>query len=281
MELLPVLQRIAANGIEMECAMAGPETGPKVLLIHGLGWDATRLWSGTLSAFAAAGFRAVAPNLRGVGGTEATEAPYSTGLYAQDLDALLDGLGIARCAVVGFSMGASVVAAMLAGPRADRIGPVVLACGGLPGSAEGAAATEAMLARAQTLGPAAFAAEQAAEVFRPAWAAAHPEAVTDFRRWRAAMDQNALFRAFRSGYGVDLSRVVPAADRPTLVIAADEDAFCPLEDMRRMAEAIPGARFDVIEESGHMAPVEQPAAFEAALRQFLDAEWKAGQCPTA
>jgi hypothetical protein len=41
-----------------------------------------------------------------------------------------------------------------------------------------------MLARAETLGPAAFAGEQAEAIFRPAWAAANPAAVEDFKRWR-------------------------------------------------------------------------------------------------
>ena len=88
------IQRIEAGGIAMECAVAGAIDAPPVLLIHGLGWDAARLWAGVLPALAEAGFRAYAPNLRGVGGTEATDAAYSTDLYARDLEALLATLGI-------------------------------------------------------------------------------------------------------------------------------------------------------------------------------------------
>ena len=49
-----------------------------------------------------------------------------------------------------------------------------------------------------TLGPRAFAAEQAAAICRPEWAAAHPGEVARFIDWRAAMDQAGLWRAFRS-----------------------------------------------------------------------------------
>ncbi len=262
------MKRIEAGGLTMEYAEAGPPEASPVLLIHGLGWDAWRLWQGTLAALAEAGLRGLAPNLRGVGGTDATDADYTTQLYAADLLAFLQALGVDRCQVVGFSMGASIAAALV--DRApESVTGLSLACGGLHGTEDGRQGVEAMLARAETLGPEAFAAEQAEAVFRPAWAAAHPEAVADFKRWRAAMNQSALRRAFRSGYGVDMRAVVQGAGLPTQVIAADTDAYCPLDDMRAMAAAIPGARLDVIDASGHMAPIEQPAAFEAALLRFL------------
>jgi 3-oxoadipate enol-lactonase len=261
------MQMIEAGGVAMEYAFAGAEDAPPVLLIHGLGWDAGRLWAGVLPALAAAGFRAYAPNLRGVGGTEATEAAYTTQLYAQDLDAFLQALDIDRLPVVGFSMGASIAGALVA--RSGRVSALTLACGGLHGTEAGRRGVEEMLARAETLGPAAFAEEQAEAIFRPAWAAANPIAVDDFKDWRAAMNQDALFRAFRSGYGVDMRATVREAGLPTQVIAADTDAFCVLDDMRAMAEAIPGARFDVIETCGHMATVEQTEAFNALLVGFL------------
>jgi len=261
------MRTITANGIRQEYLDEGAPDAPPVLLIHGLGWDAARLWAGVLPALAEAGFRAYAPNLRGVGGTEATDAAYSTDLYARDLEALLATLGIDRAPVVGFSMGASVAGALVG--LSDRVSALTLACGGLHGTEAGRRGVEEMLARAETLGPEAFAAEQAEAIFRPAWAAANPAAVDDFKRWRAEMNQDALFRAFRSGYGVDMRAVVQGAGLPTQVIAADSDAFCELDDMRAMADAIPGARFDVIEACGHMATIERLDAFNAALLSFV------------
>jgi pyroglutamyl-peptidase len=86
------------------------------------------------------------------------------------------------------------------------------------------------------------------------------------------MNQDALFRAFRSGYGADFRAAVRGAGVPTQVIAADTDAFCELDDMRAMAEAIPGARFDVIEACGHMATIEQLEVFNRVLVGFLQDE---------
>jgi 3-oxoadipate enol-lactonase len=197
--------------------------------------------------------------------------PYTTGLYAADLAAFLDDLGLGPLPVVGFSMGASIAGALVA--RAPNlVSALCLACGGLHATEAGRLGTEAMLARADTLGPDTFAAEQAEAIFRPAWAAAHAPAVAEFKRWRAAMNQSALFRAFRSGYGVDMRAAVRSAGLPTQVIAADTDAFCDLDDMRALAGSIPGARFDVITECGHMATIEQPEAFNRALLDFLAAQ---------
>lgn len=262
--------RVQANDVSMEYLHAGPADAPVVLLIHGLGWDAARLWAGALPALAAAGFRALAPNLRGVGGTEVTSTAYTTALYSADIEAFLAAMRVGRAHVVGFSMGASIAGALVA--RSARVATLTLACGGLHATEAGRDGVEAMLARAKTLGPAAFAAEQARAIFHPAWAATHPDAVADFRIWRAAMDQAVLFRAFRSGYGTDTRAAVRGAGLPTQVIAADADAFLPLEDMRALAASIPGARFDVIADCGHMATVERSEAFNAALMGFLDAQ---------
>ena len=204
------MRTIQANGISMEYAEAGGPDAPPVLLIHGLGWDAWRLWRGvSCPRWRRPGSARSPPNLRGVGGTEATEAAYTTELYAQDLEAFLAALGITRAPVVGFSMGASIAAALVA--RLARVSALTLACGGLHATEAGRRGVEEMLARAEALGPSAFAAEQAEAIFRPAWAGANPDAVEDFKEWRAAMNQSALFRAFRSGYGADYRATVREA----------------------------------------------------------------------
>jgi non-heme chloroperoxidase len=56
---------------------------------------------------------------------------------------------------------------------------------------------------------------------------------------------------------------------PTLVICGAEDAGSPPEVMRGMAEAIPQARFELIEEAGHLSNLEQPARFSALVGEFL------------
>ena len=56
---------------------------------------------------------------------------------------------------------------------------------------------------------------------------------------------------------------------PTLVIVGEDDAIFPPAEMRGVAAAIRGAEFVVVPAAGHMAPPENPAAFNAALEKFL------------
>lgn len=59
---------------------------------------------------------------------------------------------------------------------------------------------------------------------------------------------------------------------PTAVICGREDAWSPVEAHVIMSEAIPGAELTIIEDCGHMAPVEQPEAVAAALRRLMQRE---------
>lgn len=67
----------------------------------------------------------------------------------------------------------------------------------------------------------------------------------------------------------DSTEVVAAIRVPTLVICGAEDANAPVDEMRAMAATIPGSRFAVIEQAGHLSNLEQPAEFGALLNDFL------------
>jgi pimeloyl-ACP methyl ester carboxylesterase len=56
---------------------------------------------------------------------------------------------------------------------------------------------------------------------------------------------------------------------PTLVLVGEHDAITPADQMKTMASLIPHAEFVVIPHAGHMSPLEQPAAVNAAIRTFL------------
>lgn len=262
---------IAANGIVQHVRMTGRADAPAVMLIHGLGWDGT-LWQRELTTLAAAGWRAVAPDLRGMGRSDKPDAPSSIPLYAADLVALADALAIARFAVVGFSLGGTIALAM-AEAAPTRLTAAICACAAVVESAAGAAATEAMLARAATLGAQRFAEEQAQAIWSPSWAGDHREEVARFVAWRAAMDQAALARAFRSSRGFDLRPALARLSLPIRIIAADGDSFVGVEACRALAATLPDADFVAIADAGHMASLEQPAAFQAALLGFLERAW--------
>jgi pimeloyl-ACP methyl ester carboxylesterase len=98
---------VTANGIRMRIAHAG--AGPLVLLLHGFP-ESWYSWRHQLPALAMAGFRVVAPDQRGYGGTEAppTVESYDMLHLVDDAVGLLDTLGEEQAVVVGHDWGAPV-----------------------------------------------------------------------------------------------------------------------------------------------------------------------------
>ncbi len=98
-------RQIEANGIRLHVAEAG--SGPAVILCHG--WPETWYsWRHQLEALAAAGFRALAPDMRGYGRSDAPEAveAYTQLHIVGDMVGLLDALGIQQAVIVGHDGGA-------------------------------------------------------------------------------------------------------------------------------------------------------------------------------
>jgi 3-oxoadipate enol-lactonase len=67
----------------------------------------------------------------------------------------------------------------------------------------------------------------------------------------------------------DTRDVLPTVTVPTLIIAAEQDRVVPPARARELHAAIPGSRLVMIENAGHLPCVEQPDAYNAAVRAFL------------
>jgi pimeloyl-ACP methyl ester carboxylesterase len=63
--------------------------------------------------------------------------------------------------------------------------------------------------------------------------------------------------------------LLPTIHCPTLVLVGRQDVLTPLELSQEIASAIPGARLEIIEDSGHLSTLEQPDAVNRALRRWL------------
>lgn len=102
-----ILQTLPVNGIHMRVAVQG--SGPLVLLCHGFpeSWCS---WRHQLAALASAGYRAVAPDLRGYGGTDAPPdvASYTMLHHVGDMTELVHALGETQAVIVGHDWGAPV-----------------------------------------------------------------------------------------------------------------------------------------------------------------------------
>ena len=237
--------------------------GPPVVLLHGIG-GAAPLWEAT--ARGVAGRRVLAWNQPGYGGTPLID-PLTFPALA---DALADALPSPAVDLVGHSMG-GMIAMEFAIRHPSRLRRLVLYATTPAFGARDPAFAEAFMAA--RLGPldagrsmaecaAALAggmcgpgADPGAEAAAIAAMAGVPAAT-----YRATLACLATF---------DRRAEIAGIAAPTLCLAGSEDSVAPARTMQRMAAAIPGARFAVIEGGGHLMHLERPAAFQAALRDLL------------
>lgn len=115
---------VDVNGVRLRVWQAGPEDGPVVLLAHGFP-ELAYSWRHQIPALAAAGYRVMAPDQRGYGGSDrpAQVEAYDIAALTGDLVALMDLAGAERAAVVGHDWGA-VVAWSTALLNPDRVAAV-------------------------------------------------------------------------------------------------------------------------------------------------------------
>ncbi|HEU4384739.1 MAG TPA: alpha/beta hydrolase [Anaeromyxobacteraceae bacterium] len=103
---VPREQWLRANGLDFFALDDGPEDGPLALLLHGFP-ELSRSWRHQLPALAAAGWRAVAPDLRGYG-QSGLRGPYDLGTLSRDVRDLVLALGRERAVVCGHDWGGAV-----------------------------------------------------------------------------------------------------------------------------------------------------------------------------
>ncbi|TDD56527.1 alpha/beta fold hydrolase [Saccharopolyspora elongata] len=130
--IVPDIALVRANGIDVNVAVAG--AGPAVLLLHGFP-QTWRLWSEVIPQLAPR-HRVIAPDLRGLGASTRAADGYDAGTLAADAEALLDALGEQTAAVVGIDAG-TPPAFLLAMRRPERIRRLVVMeslLGTLPGA---------------------------------------------------------------------------------------------------------------------------------------------------
>ncbi|HEV3132342.1 MAG TPA: alpha/beta hydrolase, partial [Acidimicrobiales bacterium] len=104
-------QQIRANGIDLHVASSGPEDGPPLVLCHGFP-ELWYSWRHQLPVLGEAGYRALAPDLRGYGRSSHPSgdvAAYGSDRLTEDLCGLLDHFGYDQAAFVGHDWGAMLV----------------------------------------------------------------------------------------------------------------------------------------------------------------------------
>jgi pimeloyl-ACP methyl ester carboxylesterase len=255
------------GGLELAYDEAG--SGIPLLLVHGWPHDRT-MWAGQLGGLATYA-RVLAPDLRGVGGST-VRGPYTIDQYADDLAAFLKALGIARAVVCGLSMGGYIAFSMLRRHR-DHIRGLVLADTRATADTDELRANRTkLIALIEREGMGALATKQVPSTLGRSTLERQPELVETVHRMMASMPAEGAIGALRAmAARADSTPLLGTIDVPTLAVGGAEDGVTPPEVLRAMAAAIPRSRVEILEQGGHLCPLERPAAFNHVVSEFLGA----------
>lgn len=261
---------VAISNGALACVDRG--RGPVLLLVHGFPLDHS-MWMGQIDELSQV-CRVIAPDLRGFGGSAATAPPgeiVRMEQYADDLSDLLCGLGLAEpVTLCGLSMGGYIAWQFWRRHR-PQLARLILcdtrAAPDSPAAAQGRRETAAQVLRE---GTAALAASMPDKLFAAETRERAPAVVAATQSVIAAASPQAVAAAlWGMAERADARPWLGEIDVPTLLVCGAHDALTPLAEMRDVAVAIRGSQLAEIPAAGHMAPLEQPAAVNAALRGFL------------
>jgi 3-oxoadipate enol-lactonase len=263
-----------ADGFIDKSAFTIEGDGPTVVLIHGLGLGRS-MWDGQLPALTGR-FRVVRYDLLGHGESAKPRGAIEMAHFVDQLDNLLDGLALERCALAGFSLG-GMIARAFAVAHPERVGALVVLNSPHDRTEVERAAVRARADQAAADGPAATVDAALERWFTAAFATARPEVLERVRRAILANDPEVYPEAYRVLAEGDAALVEPIAGIrcPTLVVACEGDRGNSPDMARRMAACIPDARVEIVPGLRHMGLVESPDTINALIAPFLDESLRA------
>jgi len=260
------MPRIAVNDIELFYDISGPEDSPVLVLSNGI------LMSTASWAFQKAGLnqylRVLLYDCRGMWQSDHPEGPYSMEGHADDLAGLLAALGIKQAHIGGISYG-SEISMVFALKYPDLTQSLIVI--------DGVSEIHPLL-RAQTY-PWLMAAEQKNPEwllrtsyhmnFAEGWIKTNQEFIESSVDKYALLDMDALSRLMKAFYQLDITNQLNILDKPTLVIAGEEDLIKGREYAKIIADQIPSSEFVLVPGSGHALCLEKPDVLNTLLLGFV------------
>ena len=248
----------------------GDHASRVVVLLHAFPLGAA-MWEGQVKALPP-GWRLLAPDLRGYGGSTLPEPDENPAIddYANDVIDLLRELGVTTAVVGGLSMGGYVTFALLRRLPSLAIGVILADTRASADTPEGRANRRSMLALVDREGASGVARDMMPKLLGKTSLQERHDVEPLVRRLIKQQSPAAIRGSLtRMMERPDSLSVIEALQVPTLIIVGDEDALTPPDDARKMQGACPNAELVVIPRAGHLANLEQPEPFNDAVRTFL------------
>jgi len=253
----------ASDGVPLAVTDRGPHHGVPLLFVHG--WQAAAAVWEPLLEHLGPHYRTLTVDLRGFGASSAAPGPYSLDRFAGDLRDLVAALDLDPLVVVGHSMGATV-AQRFAIDHPDALEGLVLIAP-VPASGVPFPPSVVEFFRSTAGNP-----ERAAQWLDGlTFGETTPEIRRLLREIHASADAGAALESLVAWQQADFSDEAATIETPTLILAPAGDRPMTPEFLReKVAAIISGSTFEIVEESAHYLPLEQPAKIAARIERFLE-----------
>ena len=252
------------NGIETNYEIHGREGAPWLTFSHSLACT-LKMWEPQLAEFKDR-FQILVYDTRGHGASEAPQGPYTLDMLAEDLKQLLEQLDIERTHYVGLSMG-GMIGQTLVLKEPSLFDRVVLADTGHAQTPETRKQWEERIRTAETKGMQPLVQGTLERWFTEPFRKSQPEVVKRIADLIQGTPVPGYVGCCRAIADLNTTARLKEIKRPVLAITGEQDAAAP--GTRYIGENVPGAKTVVIPQAAHIANLEQPAAFNRALREFL------------
>lgn len=241
---------------------------PAIVLSNSLATDAA-LWDAVVPHLQEY-LRVVAYDTRGHGASRAPAPAATLATLADDLFAVMDAVGLERAFVAGISLGGMTALECALRVPARVLGVAACNCRASI-DATGIAGWDERLQVLKTRGLADLATLTLERWFAPGYRAAHADRmalVASMIRRTSPVGYEACVRAIQS---VDLQSRLGRFAVPALLVAGAQDGAASPAAMQAVAQAIPNARFEVLDPCGHLSAIQQPDALAHLIVEFCRA----------
>jgi 3-oxoadipate enol-lactonase len=258
--------KVNANGIDINYELSGAEGGPVVMLSHSLACSLV-MWQPQLAVLESA-FQVLRFDTRGHGDSDAPAGAYSLELLTADAVGLLDALNLEKVHFVGLSMG-GMIGQCLALDYSERLISLALCDTAAIMPEETQPIWLQRIEAAKSAGMAGQVDETLERWFRPEYLQLNPPEVEMIRRQILATPVTGYVGCCEALRRLNFLDRLSEIEVPTLIMVGEEDPGTPVAASEAMQARISGSKLVVLPSARHLSNIEQAAAFNKALIEFL------------
>lgn len=257
-----------SSGVTLNTRVDGDAGKPWVILSNSLG-ATMAMWDPQIPMLSKT-YRVLRYDTRGHGDSDTPQGPYSFADLVGDVIGLMDATGIEQASFMGLSMGGMTGLGLALG-HSGRITRVICADGRADAPQGFRDMWDQRIAVVQASGLAAIVDGTLASWLTESWRAENPDKTAAVRDMVLSNDPTGYINCCLALKQLDYLVHLGNVSIPVLYVGGSEDKGAAPEVMQAMADATPGGIYVSVADAAHVANINAPDAFDAAIAGFLNA----------